>query len=65
MKGPALFQGEIITKYRNYFYEIKKSSSPEPLDQFQPKLAQSNSGQRGFKFFQMKGHVLPKSEIIT
>ena len=35
MKGPALFQGEIITKYRKYIDEIKKSPSQEPLSQFQ------------------------------
>ena len=36
MNGPALFQGEIITKKHKYIDEIKKSSSPEPLSQFQP-----------------------------
>ena len=39
-------------------------SSPEPLGQFQPNLAQSILGWRGFKFVQMKGHALPKGEII-
>ena len=35
------------------------SSSPEPLDQFQPNLVQSILGWRGFNFFfQMKGHDL-------
>ena len=34
------------------------SSSPEPLGQFQPNLAQSILGWRGFKFVQMKGPVL-------
>ena len=40
MKDPAFFQGEIISELRKYiFYEFKKSSSPEPLGQLQPKLA--------------------------
>ena len=34
------------------------SSSPEPLGQFQPNLAQSILGWRGFKFVQMKGAAL-------
>ena len=34
------------------------SSSPEPLGQFQPNMAQSILGLRGFKFVQMKGHSL-------
>ena len=34
------------------------SSSPEPLGQFQPNLAQSIDGWRGFKFVQMKGPAL-------
>ena len=65
MKGPALLQGEIITKYRKYIDKIKKSSSPEPLGQFQPNLAQSNLGWRGFKFVQMTGPALFQGEIIT
>ena len=40
MKGPILLQGEIIMKKRKYIDEIQKSSSPEPLSQFQPNLAQ-------------------------
>ena len=40
------------------------SSSPEPLGQFQPNLAQSIPGWRGFKFVQMKGPTLLKGEII-
>ena len=40
------------------------SSSPEPLGQFQPNLAQSIPGWRGFKFVKMKGHTLSKGEII-
>ena len=41
------------------------SSSPESLGQFQPNLAQSNLGWRGFKFVQMKGPTLFHGEIIT
>ena len=40
------------------------SSSPEPLGQFQPNLAQSILGWRGFKFVKMKGPVLFKGEIF-
>ena len=41
------------------------SSSPEPLGQFQPNLAQSILGWRGFKFVQIKGPSLFQGEIIT
>ena len=41
------------------------SSPPEPLGQFQPNLAQSILGWRGFKFIQMKGPALFQGEIIT
>ena len=41
------------------------SSSPEPLGQFQPNLAQNILGWRGFKFVQMKGHAIFQGEIIT
>ena len=41
------------------------SSSPEPLGQFQPNLAQSILGWRGFKFVQIKGHALLQREIIV
>ena len=41
------------------------SSSPEPLGQFQPNLAQNILGWRGFKFVQMKGPALFQGEIIT
>ena len=53
MKGPAFFQGKIITKWRKYIDEIQKSSSPEPLSQFQPYLAQNILVWRGFKFVQI------------
>ena len=54
MKGSALFQGEIITKLRKYIDKFLKSSSPEPLSQFQPNLAQIILGWRGFKVVQME-----------
>ena len=38
------------------------SSSPEPLGLFQPNLAQSILGWRGFKFVQMKGPALFQGE---
>ena len=42
------------------------SSSPEPLGQFQPNLAQSiRLGWRRFNFVQMKGPALFQGEIIT
>ena len=41
------------------------TSSPEPLGQFQPNLAQSILGWRGFKFVQMKGPTIFQGEIIT
>ena len=40
------------------------SSSPEPLCQFQPNLAQRILGCRGFKFVQMKGSAFFQGEII-
>ena len=60
-----LFQGQIITKELKYIDEILKSSSPEPLGQFQLNLAQSILWWSRFKFVQMKGPVLFKGEIIT
>jgi hypothetical protein len=41
------------------------TSSPEPLGQFQPNLAQIIFGGRGFKFVQMKGIVSLQGEIIA
>ena len=40
------------------------TSSQEPLGQFQPNLAQSILGWRGFNFVQMKGPALFQGEII-
>ena len=41
------------------------SSSPEPLDQFQPNLAQNILGWGGYKFVQIKASALFQGEIIT
>ena len=41
------------------------SSSPEPLGQFQPNLAQTILGWRGFEFVQMEGSALFQGEIIA
>ena len=65
MKGPSFFQGDIITKWRKNIDEIKKSSSPGPLSQFQANLAQSILGWRGFNFFQIKVPALFQGEKIT
>ena len=48
-------------------YEKAKiiKSSPEPLGQFQPILAQSFLGWREFKFVQMKDHAFFQWEKIT
>ena len=40
MKGHNLFQMEIIMNSENTLTKVKKSSSQEPPDQFQPNLAQ-------------------------
>ena len=54
MKGPAFFQGEIITKLQKYIEEFKNSSSAEPLGQFEPNLAQIILGRRAFAFILFK-----------
>jgi hypothetical protein len=41
------------------------TSSPEPLGQFYPDLAQIILGWRGFKFVQMKRNALFQGEIIV
>ena len=40
MKDPALFEGEIIIKKQKYIDKFLKLTSPEPLDQFQPAVAE-------------------------
>ena len=41
------------------------SSTPDSLGKFQPNLAQSILGCRGFNFIQIKVHALSQGEIIT
>ena len=41
MKDPTHFQGRLLQNQQKYIDKIKKISSPEPLSQFQPNLAQS------------------------
>ena len=53
MKGFTLFQGEIFTKLQKYIDEFK-SSSPEPLGQFQPNLAQIILEWRKIKFIKWR-----------
>ena len=65
MKGPTLFQAEIIAKYLKYIDEIKNLFSPEPIAQFQTNFVQSILGWTGFKFVQIKGPTLFQGEIIT
>ena len=59
MKGPTLFQGDNISKYRKYIDEINKSSPPEPLSQFQTWHKTSLGDVK------MKGHALFQGKIIT
>ena len=63
-KGPTLFQREIIKEQGKYIVEIKKSSSPEPLSQFQANLAQSIFGWRGFNFFSNEGSWGDNCKIV-
>ena len=59
MKGPTFFSNEgNYDKAKYTFSKFLKSSSPEPLGQLQPSLAQSMLGGRGFKFVQMKNHYM-------
>ena len=51
----------VCPSVKNYIF----TSSPEPLRQFQPNMAQSILGCTGFKFIQMKGHAHFQAEIIT
>ena len=61
-KGPHPFpRGD--NEIAKYIDDILKSSSLEPLGQFQPNLAQSILGRWGLKFVQMKGHSLFQGEI--
>jgi hypothetical protein len=57
-KGPGPLQ-------RGDNHTFKKISSPEPLDQFYPVLAQIFLRGRKFIFIQTKGIALLEGEIIT
>ena len=62
MKGSALFQGEIITKFWKYIDKFKKSFSPEPLSQFQPNLAQTIFEWGEFKFLNEGTLLFPRRD---
>ena len=55
MKGPASFQGEIITKEQKYIDEIKKSSPPEPLVKFQPNFGTIHPREKGIQVYSNEG----------
>ena len=57
-RGPPFSKGRLLPNFKNTLMELKESSSPEPLGQFQPNLAQSILGWRGFNFVQIKGPAL-------
>ena len=59
-KVATLVQGKIITKKQKYIAKILKSSSQEPLGQFQPNLAKSILGWWGFKFIKIEGPPFSK-----
>ena len=40
MKGPSFSKGRYLPNSENTLTELKKSSCPKPLRQFQPNLAQ-------------------------
>ena len=65
MKGHVLLHGGDNSEIVNFYSKYIKTSSPEPLGQFEPNLAQSILGWRGFKFVQMKGHTLFQWVIIA
>ena len=63
IKGPALFQGEIITKRQKNIYKIYKSSSPEPQGQFQSNLAQCIPGVKRTQVGSNEGpHSFPRGD---
>ena len=66
MKGHAFFQGMIITKKQLYVNENQiLKSSPEPLCQFQPNLAQSIHDWIWLYFVHMNDHALFQGEVLT
>ena len=65
-KGPDHFQGEIMTKMQKYIDKFQKSSSPEPLGQFQPNLAQIILGWKGILDYSNEGPLsFFHGEVIT
>ena len=54
MKAPALFQGKIITKKQKRIDEISKSSSLEPLFQFQQIFNKASLGEGDSSLFKLK-----------
>ena len=64
-EGPQPFQrGDNNETAKLHSRNLIKSTSPEPLGQFQPHLAKIIFGWRGFKFFQMKVHSIFQGEIM-
>ena len=63
MKGPTLFQGEIIKKLRKYVDKFKKSSSPEPLGQFSIKPGTNHFWVKGIQDCSNEGpHSFPRRD---
>ena len=65
MNGYAFLKGGDDCEIVKYIENFKKISFPKPPGPFQPNLAQSILGWRGFKFVQMKGYAFLKGEIIA
>ena len=63
-RTPPFPKVRYLRNSENTLTKFKKSSSPEPLAQFQPNLAQSILVWRGYKFVQMKSNALFQGEII-
>ena len=58
IEGPRSFSRGDNNELAKILLWNTKSSSPEPLVEFQPNLVQDILGWRGLKIFQMKGHAL-------
>ena len=63
-RTPPISKGRCLWNSENTLTKFKNNSSPEPLGQFQPILAQSELGWCGLKFVQMKNHSILKKQII-
>ena len=64
-EGPWFFPRGDNNKRVKTYWQILKSFSPEPLDHFEPNLAQNIFGWSKFKFIQMKDPSLFQGEIRT